>query len=273
MYIRVDGLQTGLSLICETRKRATYRLMPNLHFLEETTSTNSWMQAALDSNAVKPGDAVYTFSQTEGRGQKGNRWFSEPGKNLLFSLLIEPKALLATEQFRLSMMLALALKNLLDEDIPNLCVKWPNDLYAGNRKLAGMLLENRLAGKNVQYAIAGIGLNVNQSIFPEELSNPVSMVQLTGDETELHDFAARFYQGLSDAFKRLELCSTETLKRDYMKALFRNSGLHPYRDSNGTFFASIENVTELGYLVLKTAEGELRSYEIKTLAFLTNSVS
>jgi BirA family biotin operon repressor/biotin-[acetyl-CoA-carboxylase] ligase len=139
-----------------------------LVWLPTCPSTNSEAQSLIVQNRASEGCTVITDFQTAGRGQRGNQWVAAPAENLMLSVVWQPTFLAATEQFRLSQAVALAVHDwataLLGPD-PKLKVKWPNDLYYGNQKLGGLLIENSLSGTKIQYSIIGIGLNINQQAF------------------------------------------------------------------------------------------------------------
>lgn len=230
-------------------------MMPfeTLH-LSETDSTNRWL-------AAHGGDAdiaVWTDFQTAGRGCGTNTWESERGQNLLFSLLIHPAALEATAQFRISMAISLAMVRALEPLTGPLRIKWPNDIYWHDRKLAGILIENQLSGRFFRQSIIGVGLNVNQTRFLSDAPNPVSLCQITGKETNREELLSRIIGAFTldvDPF-------------DYRALLYRHEGFHPYCDKEGDFEAELETVEDDGHLVLRDRHGRLRRYAFKEVSFL-----
>ena len=148
------------------------------HFLEETTSTNDEAR----NPRYGHGDAICAERQTAGRGQRGHTWSSEEGRNLMFSLVWEPRFLPVSEQFLLSEAVALALTDLFGGYGIDARIKWTNDIYAGDRKLVGILIEHNLTGDRLSRTIVGIGVNVNQTRFDPSLPNPSSMCLETGCE-------------------------------------------------------------------------------------------
>ena len=230
-------------------------MMPfeTLH-LSETDSTNHWL-------AEHGGDAdvvVWTDFQTAGRGCGSNKWESERGQNLLFSLLIHPKDLLASCQFRISMAISLAMVQALEPTTGQLSIKWPNDIYWHDRKLAGILIENRIAGQHIRQSIIGVGLNVNQTQFLSDAPNPVSLAQITGLHFDLEPLLQRV----------VECFTLEVDPFDYRARLYRHEGFHAYRDSDGDFEAELETVEDDGHLVLRDRQGWLRRYAFKEATFL-----
>ena len=155
----------------------------NFLLLEEVDSTNSYV--AVHAAELEDMTMVIADSQTAGRGQRGNSWESEQGKNLTFTLLYKPQGIAPREQFAISEAAALAVADFLVESGMEAKVKWPNDIYAGDRKISGILIEHALMGQTIQHTRIGIGLNVNQREFRSDAPNPVSMVQLLGSESDI----------------------------------------------------------------------------------------
>ena len=157
-------------------------------FLEEVDSTNRYMMDLLSRQPVNSGTVVRAGFQTAGRGMDNNAWESAPGMNLTFSFVIYPSYLGADQQFYLNKVISLALADLLAPEMPDpslLKIKWPNDIYAGNRKLAGMLVQNGVKGNRFEFSVIGIGLNVNQESFQSHSPDPVSLKNLSGKEYNL----------------------------------------------------------------------------------------
>ncbi len=227
--------------------------------LQETDSTNRWLR----EHRAEGVEAVWADYQTDGHGQGQNHWESERGKNLTCSLLLHPDGIPANRQFRISMAAALATADALRQRIgdENLTVKWPNDIYWRDCKMAGILIENRLVGQTVADSIVGIGINVNQQQFRSDAPNPVSLRQITGQETDREAL-------LEDLIRRIHSYLQQDVKPRYMQALYRRTGLHPYRDSQGPFTAGIADVEDDGHLLLLDTQGRRRRYAFKEVAFV-----
>ena len=248
-------------------------------YIRETNSTNTLLRTQY-SEALPNLYTIRTDYQTAGRGQAGNGWESEDGKNLLFSTLIRSD-IRPAEQFRLTMMVSVAMWEMLSQYLPNdlLTIKWPNDIYYGDKKLAGILVENILSGDRIAYSIAGIGLNVNQLEFKSDAPNPISMQQIMGEAYDVEVL-------LSGFLNALQVCCempTKALKDAYMKHLYRCKGAFPYierevsiaptmivraAEAEQMFMADIEDVTPLGQLVLRTDGDEVRTYHFKQIRFV-----
>lgn len=237
--------------------------------LEETESTNLYLKQLLREEHLEEGSIVITDFQTVGRGQMGNSWFSSKGDNLLFSLLIYPKDVQANEQFIISRIASLAVKNTLDRFTDDIRIKWPNDIYWKEQKIAGILIENDIEGKCITNSVIGIGINVNQQLFPPDLSNPVSLRQITGsiqDRGYILDIFQREFFLLYRDFQKGEI---KAIEDEYMLDLYRVNGYYWFEDQNGRFMAEIDDVLPSGHLVLKTMDTEEeRRYAFKEVAFV-----
>jgi BirA family biotin operon repressor/biotin-[acetyl-CoA-carboxylase] ligase len=229
--------------------------------IEETDSTNRWLR---DHTPSQSGEHVVVADyQTAGRGCGTNSWESERGKNLTFSMLIHPEGMLAKAQFRITEVVSVALCETLETYINNKVeIKWPNDIYVGNRKLCGILIENRLQGSEIKDSIIGIGLNVNQRVFLSDAPNPVSLFQLTGQETDLDMLLNRFLA----AFERVAV--RPTVSQDYRKRLYRKHIPALYEDRLGRFEATLTDVLPDGRLVLNDASGYAHTYAFKEVRFI-----
>lgn len=237
--------------------------------LEETESTNSYLRDLLKSQHLEEGSVVVADFQTAGRGQVGNNWYSDKGDNLLFSLLIYPTGIPANEQFIISRMVSLAIKNTLDQFADDIRIKWPNDIYWKERKIAGILIENSLQGKIIENSIIGIGLNLNQQIFPAELPNPVSLRQITATEQDKNYILDLLLKEFFLLYRSLQRGEKQVIEDEYMLDLYRANGYYWYEDANGRFQAEIDNVLPSGHLVLRTLDtNEERIYAFKEVQFI-----
>ena len=233
--------------------------------IEETDSTNRWLRENTPPRAA--GEYVVTADyQTAGKGCGSNSWESERGKNLTFSLLIHPERIPANEQFRITEVASVALCETLAHYISNKVeIKWPNDIYVGDRKICGMLIENRLQGPVIKDSIIGIGLNVNQRQFLSDAPNPVSLYQLTGQETDREALLKDFLE----AFERIS--PSETTSRDYRERLYRKGQEAIYEDQRGRFKARLTDVLPDGRLVLRDETNWERAYAFKEVRFVVES--
>lgn len=248
--------------------------MDPILYLDEVGSTNQIMRKYLESGETLP--KLFTIvakTQTEGRGQRGNTWVSNPEENLTLSILLRPGTLAIDSQFAVSEYAAIATARtvahyLSPEQKKKLTVKWPNDIYYNNTKLGGILIENTIQGAKVVDSIIGIGLNVNQTVFPEELPNPISLAQIIGRKVELSEILEVLRSKFDDMYEDFLLGHYSHLHQTYMRRLYRREGLHPYRDKEGEFMASIQGVKSNGQLMLRLEDGEERIYSFKDLVYV-----
>ncbi len=240
--------------------------MPQIIRLKETTSTNSYLRELVEKEHMAEGSVVVADYQTAGRGQTGNTWESEEGKNLMFSVVLYPDFLPANRQFLISQITALSVKETLDEYVEDVTVKWPNDIYRRNGKICGMLIENDLSGKELRLSVLGIGININQRVFRSDAPNPVSPAQITGLEYDRDEILNKFLKRLHERYLDLRRGREDDIRRDYRNALYRGDGFYMYRDGGGAFEARIKGVETTGHLLLELRSGELRRYAFKEVS-------
>jgi BirA family biotin operon repressor/biotin-[acetyl-CoA-carboxylase] ligase len=235
--------------------------------LQTTDSTNSHLHRLLaEGQSLPEMTIVSTVEQTAGRGQKGNSWESEPGKNAIFSILLHPTHIPAMGQFILSQAIALAIAETLSGHTDSISIKWPNDIYWHDKKISGTLIECDLRGKNISNCIIGCGININQTLFVSDAPNPVSLKQITGKD---HDTASIISEVADRLLNIYNNVSADDIRAAYMQRLYRNDGsLYPYEDDNGTFQARICGIEPTGHLLLQTHDGEMRRYEFKEVRFV-----
>ena len=235
--------------------------------LAETTSTNTYLAALCQKEACAELTTVYSSFQSAGRGQRGNSWESEAGKNLLFSFVVYPEFLEAHRQFYLSQVTALALHDVLSSYTEGISIKWPNDIYWKDKKICGMLIENDLSGHNLYCSIIGIGINLNQTVFRGDAPNPVSLFQIIGKEVDreevLHRFLSIFYRYYLSLLQE----EHEDIRARYQSALYRREGYHGYKDESGEFEACIHDIESTGHLLLALRDGSIRRYAFKEVSY------
>ena len=234
--------------------------------VEKTTSTNIYIKGvALETDEMV---VVSTDWQTAGRGQGTNRWESERGKNLLFSLMARPSFVAVQQQFALSMAGALAIKTVLDRFTPDIRIKWPNDIYWCDRKISGTLIETSLARGQISRFVYGIGLNVNQQRFLSDAPNPVSLVQITGQPLSPMPLLNCIVQSFLQQLQLVQEGKTPLITARYNASLFRSAGFHLYSDEQGLFEAEVVGVETNGLITLRDKQKQLRTY---TQPHATNS--
>ena len=236
-----------------------------IHYVEFTTSTND------DARGAEYGhmDVVWAGRQSAGRGQRGHTWHSREGDNLTFSVVLTPTFLPVVEQFMLSEAVALALVDALGEYGVECRIKWTNDIYAGDNKIAGVLIEQSLAGDTIARTIVGIGLNVNQSTFPDDLPNPTSMVVERGAECDRREVLECFMRHLAKWYSRLEAGQKSVIESAYRERMYHLDEPHIYALPTGDrFVATIRGVRPAGHLCLEHEDGDVREYAFKEVEFV-----
>lgn len=238
-------------------------MKPTIIRLKETDSTNNHLRELLSREKLPEFTVITTEFQSSGKGQRGNSWESEEGKNLLFSVLLKPHFVPARSQFLISQVSSLAVKESLDQFADGFSIKWPNDIYWNEKKISGMLIENDLAGMMLSESIPGIGVNINQDAFISNAPNPVSLKNITGATHDCGDVLAGMLHLLSYYYELLQRGETEAISKRYHDSLFRREGFHLYADKNGQFSARIVRIEPDGRLILCTEAGEERGYLFK----------
>lgn len=236
-----------------------------IYFFEETSSTND------DAKELRytHGDVVWAERQSAGRGQRGNKWVGGEGENITFSVVLEPDFLRAEEQFFVSQITALALISAMREVGIEAKIKWTNDIYVGDMKMAGILIENSLFEGVVARSIVGIGLNVNQLEFDPALPNPTSMRRESGQVFSTEETLRRVHSSLINWFERLRDGDRETITEEYHNSLYRLGEPHTFRLAGGqTTLATIEGVAPHGELKLLHDDGSRGEYLFREVEFV-----
>lgn len=244
------------------------------HRLQTVHSTNSFLRELNGGDASFDMELATTEFQTAGRGQKGNSWESEKSKNLLFSILLHPVYVQPSKQFCISEAIALAviksLKEIVADELvaKDFSVKWPNDIYWKNKKIAGILIENELFGSTIRDCIVGVGININQQNFISDAPNPVSLYNILGVNTNVEELLDTIIKQFVANVSMIENGQTALLHNEYMDSLFRRKGIYPYRDADSEFMATIKDVREDGRLILTDSDDKERIYEFKEVAIV-----
>jgi BirA family biotin operon repressor/biotin-[acetyl-CoA-carboxylase] ligase len=240
-----------------------------VHAFEALASTNSYAQELLTKSKPTEGTVISAATQTAGRGQIGSTWESPEGESLSLSVILYPHFLPAIKQFELNMVTALALRDALSAYAKSqVSVKWPNDVYLGSRKVAGILIYNQLIGAKVQHSIIGTGVNVNQPGFPPSLPFATSLCLDTGEVHDLNEVAQAYLQRLEQRYLQLRGKQQGSIRRDYYQHLLGYQELRNYRLPDGDEFAAeIAGVDEVGRLLLRI-DGQLHPFALKEISML-----
>jgi len=210
-----------------------------LFFYKNLPSTNSYLASLLKNNELPEGAVIYTNYQSSGRGQAENQWESEANKNLLISIILFPDKIYPADQFLLSMVISLGICDFLDRYTAPVSIKWPNDIYVNDDKIAGILIENTIMGGSIEHTIAGIGININQAKFVSDAPNPVSLSILTGTKYDLNLCLNQLLTDLDKRYKQLILQDFDLIRNDYIFRLYLKDKFSQFRDVNGLFTCRI----------------------------------
>jgi BirA family biotin operon repressor/biotin-[acetyl-CoA-carboxylase] ligase len=244
----------------------TLFLGKDIHFLPDCHSTNDIALQALRQKEAYEGSIFITNHQTRGKGQRGNTWETKPGENLTFSLVLQPHFLDLSEQFLLNMAISNAIRQGMQEYIPQLHVKWPNDLVVpGAGKIGGILIENLVGSKGWEYAVVGIGLNINQREFSSPQATSLSLV--TGSSYPLEELFKLLITHVEQAYLALKKGKRELLKQEYLRNLYLLNQWAQYRAGEQTLEGKIIGLSEMGNLLLELPSGQQQSFGIKEITF------
>ena len=237
-------------------------------YVRETRSTNLVLKEMLREYNLPEGFVLRTDFQSAGKGQPGNSWESEKGKNLLFSVLLYPQHIAIDQQFILSQLVSVAILRTLNSFCAGFSIKWPNDIYFGDKKIGGILIENSLQGSKLNTSIVGIGLNINQKTFRSDAPNPVSLRQITAKNQRRKNILQDVLNNIYELYSKMDV---DTIRNEYFENLYRRVGFYTYRDNKGLFEAELAGIESDGCLKLKTRTGEIRAYYFKEVAFVQNA--
>lgn len=239
----------------------------NIIVLKDTDSTNNYAKQLIADKAEE-GTVVLAHYQKRGKGQQGNIWESEANKNMLCSLVLYPRFLGAGKQFYISKIVSLALCNVLKTKVDGVAIKWPNDIYVGTKKIAGILIENTIKGSSIDASVIGVGLNLNQEKFVSDAPNPISLKQLTGEEYIIEEVLNEFVTELGTLLSVLETEKLSAVNNSYLTTLFRNNEWCFYRKDENEFEARIAGIGEFGQLQLEDKSGAISEFMFKEVEFI-----
>lgn len=240
-----------------------------IQYFDSLESTNKYCEL-LDLNQVEEFTVIGAKSQTDGIGQRGNHWESQPGKNLTFSLVLKPTFLPIEDQYQLTKVLALAVSDYLLVTLHNhiINIKWPNDIYVDGRKICGILTSNHTQAHGITASICGIGFNVNQTEFSEWIPNPTSLKQKTGKEYNIEEVLHELLEYVEKWYDRLTNDEWDVIDEIYLQRLYQYRQWAPYEYLEKPITARILDVDQYGHLVIETQENERINCDLKELKFI-----
>jgi BirA family transcriptional regulator, biotin operon repressor / biotin---[acetyl-CoA-carboxylase] ligase len=227
--------------------------------LEQADSTNKYAREWLKNNEFIRPVAVITHNQTHGQGQAGNSWESLPGLNITGSVILSPTFLEPSRQFLLNMIASLSIAGMLETFLPSeqIRIKWPNDVFVGDRKIAGILIHNTIIGERLDKCICGMGVNINQAAFSKAAPMAVSLKMLTGNTYDCNELLLSLLSWLEHYYRLAEGGKRELISSSWHSRLYRRFQPSPFRHNNNRITAEIEGVDDFGRLVLKGPDGQL----------------
>jgi BirA family transcriptional regulator, biotin operon repressor / biotin---[acetyl-CoA-carboxylase] ligase len=234
-------------------------------YLPTCHSTNEYACNLLTNENPLEGTLIITHVQTAGKGQRGSSWEAEPGKNLTFSLIFKPFFLSIDRQFYLNIIISLAVRDTVAEFLQtSLKIKWPNDIYLNNKKIAGILIQNSLQKNHLINSVVGIGLNVNQELFSDKKA--ISMMNHAGKELPLETILAVLLEKIEANYLKLKTGDQTTLMQRYLSHLFRYNEQHSFLSQGNSFLGIIEGIEESGRLIIQT-ESDRKTFDFKEVEF------
>ncbi|MEI6821061.1 MAG: biotin--[acetyl-CoA-carboxylase] ligase [Bacteroidota bacterium] len=238
--------------------------------METVSSTNQYASETMKNELFPEGTVIWALNQTQGKGQKGNYWESEKGKNLLLSIILYPDYIKASSQFVLNKIISLGVAEFIQSLTKGVSIKWPNDIYVDNKKIAGILIENRIMGDSIQSSIIGIGININQIKFISDAPNPISLFNITNKEYELKECLQSLCNYLNKWYGSLLRNEFELIDSSYLNLLKNYNIFSKYLYKGIEIEAQIKGVTEYGKLIIETQERLIIECDLKEITFLFN---
>lgn len=241
----------------------------NKIYYEEISSTNIYAMDLVSKTNPPDGTCIITDYQTAGRGQIGRYWHSDVGKNLLVSYIFYPHTLKVNDQFYLNIISGLAVRDVVSHWVENIKIKWPNDIYIGNKKAAGILVQNVLRGDFIRSTVVGIGLNVNERDFPADLPNPISVSSITGFDIEIDQVFHFVSARLEFYYLQLRNNKHTFLQNEYLSQLYRKDEWAEYTDSSGFRFSGcITGIDPQGKLQMMIDNGAVKSFGFREVGYV-----
>lgn len=241
----------------------------NLIKLETTVSTNNYANELLANSEPSEGTAIMAEYQQHGKGQRGSSWISEFGANLLVSFLYYPGFLKAEEQFFLTAFASIAVAETIEySGAEKVTVKWPNDIFTGDSKVAGILIENFIRGDKILSSIIGIGININQEDFPAFPVKATSILRATGNTFNKYEIYEVLSNKLEKYYLDLKKGNNEAIIKKYQNKLFRKNEIHNYETNGKVFAGKISGVDDQGLLKIQSDKNEQLKFDFKEIKFI-----
>jgi BirA family biotin operon repressor/biotin-[acetyl-CoA-carboxylase] ligase len=243
---------------------------PIFKFYDVVDSTNDIAKELIYCKSDINGTVVQANHQLKGRGRQNSVWESNAGENLLFSIIITPKSIHPSQQFFINELVSVTLRDFLQTLIPDtpVKIKWPNDIYVENKKIAGILIEHTITGNAITYSIIGIGVNVNQIDFSSLVPSPTSLKNETGKNFDIKQLCTDYSSQFLNAFESFTSEKEPSLTETYTQHLFRLQKKHNYLVDGHKIKASIIGVDACGCLLMKMEDEEVKGFELNRVIYL-----
>lgn len=244
-------------------------IQPTIIHLPETGSTNNYAVELLTKERPSEGFVVVASHQTKGKGTDTNSWESEINKNLTFSVILYPD-FAADQQFILNKAISLGIYNFLKTELPQspVSIKWPNDIYIGDKKVCGILIQNSIIGFKFEYVVVGIGLNVNQEIFISDAPNPVSLKMITKKDYDLDEVLDKLLNSIFQKYSLVQQNQGRLIENEYYQAMYRLMEWQQYKINNVPVTARITGTSPYGQLLLQTQTLQELTCDLKEVKFV-----
>lgn len=237
--------------------------------LDCVESTNNYAMAQVHAGLATEGQAWFANDQTAGKGQRGKEWKSAVGENIILSVAIKPNKLFMSKPFCFSMLIANICRAFFAEKAAKpIKIKWPNDIYCNDRKAGGILIENIFKGKEWQWAVVGIGININQTAFDQELTNATSLKLITNLEYDVVALARNLHSILLSVLESKYNINVENILKTYNDNLYKKEKEVTLKKGNIVFDTTIKKVNEYGYL--QTEDVVERQFAVGEVEWIIN---
>lgn len=239
----------------------------NIQYYAEISSTNETALEKATQEKLPEFTVIAAHSQTKGKGQRGNTWESNPGENLTFSIVLYPTHIAAAQQFIISECISLAVADALSEHCKAVSVKWPNDIFVGNKKIAGILIEHILLGQTISTSVVGVGINCNQTVFSEYIPHATSLHREKNTAVSLPDVLEQVLNSFYTYYNQ-SMNFSNSIHQEYIKRLYKLHTLQMFTDKNGEFQGQIIDVEKTGILHIQDNNNKIRKYAFKEVAYI-----
>lgn len=236
--------------------------------LHEVDSTNTYLSKLLKESNLAEGTIVSTLYQKQGKGHGTNSWESEKDQNILMSIILYPHFLPIDKNFLVSKAVSLGIANYALTKSNHIKIKWPNDIYYKDKKVAGILIENTIQGNKLSKSIVGIGLNINQTTFTSDASNPISLKQITKKSYSVDQEIIRLRSNIRFFYEKLKTRKFAEINAEYLKCLYRYNEMHTFSKDHKRFKARITGISDFGYLQLTTEQNQKLEFDFKEVEFV-----